>query len=387
MKNIAIISFIKSYNYGASLQGYALWHAITHILHFNGKCQYLNYRRDYKPDFIVWLARKISSAVLRRDDTPSYTCREILQEYLLARKDVVTYSDELERRFETFWNLMPYTEPVKKGQLRNLNEVFDTFIVGSDQVWNPGKVNLDCTYLLDFVSDGNKKFSYASSLGMKQIPLKYRKSYRTYLSRFNSISVREKASVGIIKELLSEDKNIASHCDPTLLLDFDAWNQISQNNKPDITNYVLVYDLTGKDKMCNQIANLIAEKRNLNVYTVSQENGHGPLEWLQLFINADYVVTNSFHGTAFSLNFSKEFIALIPQIEMFEKSKDRIFGILQGVGLDERVFSEKVFEEKTSDEIWNLLCGLKEIDTSELQSRLLSVRNEGLDYLRKCVND
>lgn len=386
--NIALVSFIKSYNYGACLQGYALWYAITHILNFDGDCKYVNYKRDYKKDLWIWFLRKIYRKVFNKDDSPSYSVKELLKEMIFIKKTHVNYPEETNRKFEEFWNMMPYTDSKSRKKLKELNSDFDIFIVGSDQVWNPGKVNLDSTFLLDFADDSKIKCSYASSLGITWIPDKYKSKYRKYLNRFKSISLREQSSVEIIKNIISEDKCIDYHCDPTFLLDFETWKQIAtSSNKSNYTDYILIYDLTGEDKICKSIADVIAKKKDLKVVIVSQKNGDGPLDWVQLFANASYIVTNSFHGTAFSINFSKEFISLVPSKEIFVQSKDRILDLLKEVGLEDRLLDEEHLADKSLDEVDSILENIGDIDYSVVQEQISKLRHQGLEYLNDCMKE
>ncbi len=148
IKNVALVSFIKSYNYGASLQSFALWYAIVNLLDVQCDCKYIDYNKSYKRDFFIWLFRKLISRIKGEDDNPSYTFVELFNNFFSMKKSEYLYKKEVEEKFNDFWNLIAYTPKYSKNELRNISAEYDLFIVGSDQVWNSGKVNLDTTYLI-----------------------------------------------------------------------------------------------------------------------------------------------------------------------------------------------------------------------------------------------
>ncbi|MCR4636581.1 MAG: polysaccharide pyruvyl transferase family protein [Butyrivibrio sp.] len=385
MKKIALLSFIKSYNYGASLQAYALWHIIINRMGSSVDCKYINYRRDYKRDLLLWFTRKVSRKIRLLDDTPSYTIKEFIKETISLKKNNDYYSNELKMKFESFWNLTPYTKQVTKKELRKLCDEYDIFMVGSDQVWNPGKVNLDTSFLLDFVRADKKKFSYASSFGMKKIPNKYENIYKKYLNRFDAISVREKAGLELLSGILEEEGMAEYQCDPTMLLDKETWNSVTNDTEIGLKDYVLIYDLTNKDSICKQVASLIAKQKGLDTVVVSQKYGYGPKDWVQLFLNAKFIVTNSFHGTAFSINFSKDFISLVPDDDFFENSVDRISGLLAEFNLEDRIIREKRLVEMRADDMKSVISNVNPIDYSIVQCKLAKMRENGINYLKECL--
>ncbi len=387
MKKIALLTFIRSTNYGASLQAYALWHAVKRMDN-DVECKYINYRRNYKNSIIKWFFRKLVKGILRQDDTPSYSFIEFIHTLFLRSKTRSVFSDELNNKFLTFWNMCDYTRPLNKRELNILNNSFDAFIVGSDQVWNPGKVDLDSTFLLNFVKDNNKKYSYASSFGIEEIPDKYKNKYRELLNDFKMISVRESSAQEMIYNLLPNrsKESVCVNCDPTLLLDKDEWKSVIVKTHIDLnTPYVLVYDLDENDEICMNIAKMIAKENQCDVYRISYANADGPMDWLQRFLSARYVVTNSFHGTAFSLNFSKPFISLVPNTDFYNKSSSRIESLLKIVGLTDRMMYESDLVKLGESSIIEHIIQLPDIDYENIQRIIDRIRNEGLNYIHGCL--
>lgn len=186
-----------------------------------------------------------------------------------------------------------------------------TFIAGSDQVWQPALDNP--SFFLEFVRrDGERKISYAASMGVSEIPADRKERYREYLSDMDAISVREEEAVRAIREVT--DKEIFVHADPTFLVSAEEWREYEEEypvKKP----YILVYTIYWNDRIKKEIVKL-KEKTHLPVYTVKTSPSRayadksfynvGVGEFLWLIDHAEYVVTSSFHGAAFSVIFNKK---------------------------------------------------------------------------------
>ncbi|MEG1619754.1 MAG: polysaccharide pyruvyl transferase family protein [Malacoplasma sp.] len=207
---------------------------------------------------------------------------------------------------------------INESEKNKLNEEYDYFITGSDQVWNCNLTNFDKNFFLSFVTDDYKKIAYAASFGFDEIPKKNISEYRTLLSTFQSISVREKQGEKIIKELINRD--VPCVLDPTLLIDEKEWTQIAK--LPKESNYILIY-LMAKSKTILKFAERLSKRTGCKIIWINASKTElikakkiysvGPEEFLGLFKNAKYVITSSFHGTAFAINFNKQFFTeLLP---------------------------------------------------------------------------
>ena len=190
----------------------------------------------------------------------------------------------------------------------------DFYLTGSDQVWNPALCSP--TFFLDFVKD-RERLSYAASMGLTEVPAAQDSQFGNYVKGMDVISVRETAMVNVLKKYT--DKPINVHIDPTFLLDTNQWREYEEEypvKKP----YILVYALFWNKKfnrelkelkrksgfdiiaLCADISSVWANKK---IYDAS------PGEFLWLIDNAEAVVSSSFHGVAFALNFNKKFAAVI----------------------------------------------------------------------------
>ena len=269
-----------------------------------------------------------------------------------------------------------------KSDLVRLQNEFDKIIVGSDQVWNPEFCKeRPMRYLLDFVNDDNKKVSYGSSFGVSDIQEELKTGFIQYLSKFKFLSVREEAGKSIINGLLGRDVPVV--LDPTLLLNRNEWEQFARLPKED--NYIFLYEAFSNQEAVN-FALALSRKTGLRIihkrvhdYEMKNERQYrymSPEEWMGYILKANYVVTTSFHGTAFSINFNKQFFVLPRQ-----KTSSRQDTILKRLGLEDR----KIDSTNMIDD--GFFCRIKDIDYSRVNPILEEERMKSLNYLRKIVFD
>lgn len=335
MQKVALVSYHYFRNYGTCLQAFALQHVITH--HFKVDCEYLDFGQSEYPG--MFSKQSIWSEI------------KLFRRKLLALK--YTIADEKStKQFKRFKN--EYLKISRRFQLDDLTHVEDqysAFIVGSDQTWNP----MACSkayyppMLLSFVKSSKKKFSYAPSMGnidnVRTVETLLKKS----LCDYNMLSTREKASTNYLSKILERDVSLV--LDPTMLLTPEEWMKITSNHKVKYLDYVFCYLLGSRD-IAFEFAQNLAKQNNKKLIVIALNNkykeradiypsGIGPLEFVQLIANADYVVTDSFHGTAFSLNFSKQFYSFYKREGGRDLSDNRrIYDLLDIFGLCHRIVDE-----------------------------------------------
>ncbi len=232
------------------------------------------------------------------------------------------------------------------GQLRKLS--YHSYIVGSDQIWNPEiTLGLRKEYFGDFISVEKKKvIAYAASLGGASLAPKYDGEFSELLKAVDEISVRENVAIPYIRQFCGQD--IYAVPDPVFLLRKEEWEKIER--LPDKRGYIFVYMMEKNDALIKYV-NDLAEKEGLLILKLkdaSDFNGEnvctdhiaGPAEYIGYIHKADYVVTNSFHGVAFSIIFQKDFVA-------FQHSSvgARISNILELCGLEDRLYQEDIKRE------------------------------------------
>lgn len=222
---------------------------------------------------------------------------------------------------------------------------FDAYVVGSDQVWRPAYSPGMSAYFLGFLGDDDKtrRVAYAASFGVdhcNEFSAEDLKLYSALAKKFHAIGVREDSAV----ELCYKHFDVrAEHViDPTLLLEKEAYCElVRQDSIPPCAGNMMVYVLDRSSEKQEMIEN-VAQVLGLTPYTVMPDEADGvypPVtQWLRGFMDAEYVVTDSFHGVAFSIIFNKPFIA----IGNHDRGLARFTSILKKFGLDNRlVFSSK----------------------------------------------
>lgn len=318
---IGLFSPHYAFNYGAVLQAFALKHYLRTIGH---DAIILNRRPVYQCDIPSWCGR-------------------------MARGIEVLSKKSSFGKFERKY-LQPQTSAVIHQQDWNNIDLddFDAIIVGSDQVWRDNYVfhAFGFNLFLDFI-DGHKikKIAYAPSLGKESwnATPEVERKVKQLLSDFNAISVREFSSIRILKEKFGVDTSLV--LDPTMLLTSDNYRtvfKLSQSNTKYIAAYMLDYNSDLELKI-NEISDNLSLPVNLIKMTSPQNkvavflNRFRPMQsvvtWLENMANADYIVTNSFHGLVFSIIFRKQFVVFMNS----ERGGARFKSLLAMFGLENRL--------------------------------------------------
>ena len=350
---IGIITYHRALNYGAVLQAYALQKALMDIGIDSDVI-------DYRSEYIEYFYKPIKANPLKR---PKMFLRELF---------FASSNSKKRKNFDTFINRYLNTSRTvcTQAELKALNDKYDLFITGSDQVWNLKWSGFDKAYFLDF-AESSKKYSYAASFGFDAIPSGEEATYKKLLSDFEAISVRENTGRKIVDELLQKDARI--DVDPTCLLTKADWESVCV--KPSESGYVLVYTLEKSDELMAFAQNLAREQNKKVVliadalrktYDFEYKGFLSPSEFVGLFANADYVVTNSFHGLMFSVIFEKEFC--IQYQKRANAPNSRLIDFIRDYGLESRVFS-------------NSKDPCEKIDYEDVKTRMKSKADESIQYL------
>lgn len=329
------------YNLGASLQAYAL---ATYLKDCNHDVQII----DYKPDY---LSRHYS---LRWVPNPSYDRPVIRQAYLLAKLPgrLKAQRSLRKKNFDSFREAyLPLTTQcyASAGELQADCPEADVYIAGSDQIWNPVFQNgKDPAFFLQFAPDIKKKISYAASFSVDELSPDDSERIFPWLRRLNAISVRENSGVALLADMGLAGTQVV---DPVFLLAKEQWGDIAIC--PDMKEYILVYDFDNS-ALVRSIANALAKKTGKKIVSVFSMDGAdqvwsdmGPREFLGALLNADCVISNSFHATAFSLIFQKDFYV----VNREEKINTRMRDLLVSLSLSDRLIS--ALPDETTALLWN----------------------------------
>lgn len=333
---IAAITCHDVYNYGASLQAYALQEYCRKLGHdytiIDYKPPYLS--NHYKLDIVA---------------NPEFDRPVLRQLYLLAKLPGRLYSLRRKRLFDSFrtrYLRLTDRRYASSAEIRSEIEKglmnYGLYIAGSDQIWNTFFRNgHDEAFYLDFVGDSGRKISYAASFATDRIYNGAEDFVKRGLSNFDAISVRESSALKLLSTLGFNDATLV--CDPVFLLNEADWQILANDAVFSQKRYILVYDCE-KSPALRQIATELRRKTNLPIYSISDTYGRyadkdfsnsGPLQFVSMIANAGYVVTNSFHALAFSMIFKKDFFI----INRTESINTRMRDFLDYVGLSCRLIT------------------------------------------------
>lgn len=365
------VSFITKQNvsnYGSILQTYAMQETIQHL---GCESEIINYvREDLK-------SSKSYNTVLKNQ--PKWN-KNIVTRFIYRIIQFPNYAI-MNSKFEKFRKKL-YKNVSKlytsNEELKNDPPIADIYCAGSDQIWGTnGNSNfIDKAYFLDFVPENSKCISYASSIGLSKVDENFSKQLKNLLSKYQTITVREETAIEILKRQNIEAKLVL---DPTLLLKKEKWDELTLKNK-EKSKYILVYQLHSNKKFEKYVKEF-SDKVGLKILRVSpafnQINRIGkfkylpsPEQFLTYIKYAEYIITDSFHGTVFSLIFNKKFIDINPG-----ETSTRIISMLKTVNLEERLLCDY------SD--FSLIN--KEIDWEKTNKILAKEREKSINIFKESI--
>lgn len=369
MKRIGVAT-IWSDNYGAVLQGYAL----QKVLERNG----------------------YYSEVIRHYRNPQRIANESLfkQAFRWNILSLIEYLLDIKRRrmlhngfanFKKQYMRIGEKAFYRDSNFEELNDLYDAFICGSDMLWSTMFEEDWPFFYLTFVANNKNTISYAPSFGKNDMNNEQKDKCKNMIKHINYLSCREEAGVNFIKD--SFGLNAMHVVDPTLLLSASEWNSLF-GNRPRLIkdNYILNYTF----RKCNQggrknLYEQIEKSQNKSIYFITGQEGKykhniykgyfSPLEFVLLFRDADFVITDTFHGLIFSMIFNKPFIVL--DKSQFGESSDRQISTLKTYGLDNRyVKSDSII----TDDYYHL-------DYTQVNEIMNIKRNASLGFLLEAVNN
>ena len=372
---VAIITLPLHTNYGGILQAYALKKSIEALGHsvdvIDRKCKMVLTPSWKMP--LVYLKRALFN--LKPGGPEIFRERRILREYPVVSAQLAGFvSEEISPRM-----LDSYTE-IAPGD-------YDAFVVGSDQVWRPKYFGRIEDAFLDFTSLWDvRRVSYAASFGTDHLEYELEQLYKcsSLLSTFDAVSVREASAVQMCDEWF--DREDAVHVlDPVMLLTAEHYAHLAELSserpcKGKILSYVLDPD-NSKRYILERVEGWLA-KESHNAY-VPDRDRNIPLEkrivpsirqWLSCFADAEFVVTDSFHGCVLSVLFHKPFIALANP----GRGMSRILSLLESLGLDDRI----VQGLDPDDDGEYYLSG---IDWDDVDARLSEMKERSIEFLRNAL--
>lgn len=364
---IGILTFHYAHNYGAVLQAYALKHKLEM---YNQEVEIIDYENgEIKKTYQKKLTKKNSIKYLKR---PHVFLKNL--KFDINKKYAQSHWEEQWEKFNDFIDLYLINEQ-KYKKIMLVGETFedyDALIVGSDQIWCSDLTGgLDPIYFLDFPYSGIR-VSYAASMNRDKILETEKNLITYYLEKFDYISVREDSLADRLNEL-GFDTDIV--VDPTLLLSSKEYSEIESNREE--KEYIFAYYVTEDDTM-KEIAHNLAKEKNLKLYELHyyhwkkfddsyQYANLGPGDFLTMIKNAEFVITNSFHGTVFALIYHVNFFS-------YGNNNIRIKSLLNRLGLSDRY-----------GKLNNI--NAKEIDWKNVDKKLVTYREKSEIFLKKFLTN
>lgn len=370
MKKVAIITRHAIANYGSLLQAIALQ---TKVQELGYDAQIIDFIRTDES-----MGHNVFTELRQKESWNKSILKRTL--YCLIR---MPSSIIAELRFAKFRRKYLNLSKLYKSseQLRSAKPIADVYMTGSDQVWGPtmdGKY--EWSYFLDFCDEKDLKISYAASFGKKDISGDSKEKILTLLKKYDALCVREDTAVSLLEENGVPAKQVI---DPTLLLSSIEWETLLEmkNQRPVKKKYVLVYQIHN-NKELDMYATEFAKRAGLELIRVSPflhqiiRGGRfvlaPELSKFLLYIKfAEYIVTDSFHGTVFAINFNTPLVTMLPKTG----TSTRNVSILKLLGLDDCIVQ--------SADDFSLLR--KKISFDNSNKILVEERERSIELLNHCL--
>lgn len=374
---VGLVTLYRGYNYGTSLQAYALK---TYI-------ERLGYPTD-----IIWKSENAHSGRdIRLEKILRIFKRSFFRPSLLLATLEGYYknfnnapSDEIKQKYLNFTEQKLKVHALTSKQLREFADSPDTLAVvcGSDQIWKVNAANVDPMFYLQFVPK-RKRVAYAPSFGGAFVPKYNKKIISKYLKSIPNIAVREASGIKIVRQLTG--RKVESVIDPTLLID---WHEFI---KPANSNYIILYFLDEPSDLVLEKIVKMARKKGLKIYAIPHQyekynkyldiqlDSIGPAEFPSFIANASCIYTDSFHGTAFSVNLNRPFMTFQRNYKSFKSQSSRITNFLELFNLSNQYVT-------LNDQInFNPEC--PKLDFNSSNKILREQRKKAYEYLTKSFSN
>lgn len=355
---VGILTFHHVPNYGAVLQAYALSKVIEEAGY---DVEIIDYR-PYKA--VMFYLDQLYPIKLKQRRLNRHFLGNIVKSWKI-RKFLLSKM-RLSNKFYT------------RAGLKNFNHSYDVVICGSDEIWNIESFRgFDASYFLDFVCDNaTRKISYAASFGSTKTLGNNKDKICNLINSFNCVSVRESNSLQLIYSECG--RQAIKVLDPTFLINYEDTISVSKFEG----QYILIYDNTAWTTEQEDFVISLAKANKLTVVSIgfhkkiAQKNllEVSPEEWINYFAKASYIITSTFHGAVFSINFKKQFTVFITEFK-----SNKINDLLTFLGLENRIFT-------TAPGVESLVNQSSDIDYSSVYRKLEVGIVSSKNYLWEALN-
>jgi hypothetical protein len=343
--SVGIITYHEPYSYGADLQCLGLQLFLEEL---GCKAEVIDYSMNAYLE--LRSKRKLRSLYQRMARfmwNPSGFIKAKRNAVNIAEKsaDFQKQLEERNRKFREFQNKYYHTSSKRYerySELKNDPPIYDAYICGSDQIWNPFFCDMDDNYFLAFAPKG-RRIAYAPSIGVQKFPNYARKEYKKRLKEIDALSVREKTGAKIVKELIGQDVPVV--IDPTFLITGERWSKLADDSDLVLpVEYMLTYFI-GIDEHIQNFIECVKEAfpQYQIINLVFDQSSYGPCDFIKLISQAQFVFTNSFHGLAFCINLNVPF-AVGRTLKDYGSGSafSRIEDLLENLELSDRIYDGTV---------------------------------------------
>ena len=361
---VGIMTFPNSTSFGAVLQMYALHRAVEQL---GAESEIINYHNVYMK------AERHTSAI--------QSAKGLNKKLRLWGKRVIHARQFYGfRQFEKKLSMYPEHPILEMRELQAVGKRYECVICGSDQVWNPYITDCDLSFFLDFCGKETKRIAYAPSFGISEFAEDFQNRIRGEIEKFGALSAREQEGQQLLQQLTG--KQIPLVLDPTFLLEKEEWVALEKPHPLAVGEYILYFTVSRSPELfrfCKELArkdnkkviivggNFVKQLRNKDK-TVEYAWDLAPGEWLYLMHHACCIVTNSFHGTAFSIHYQMDFY-----VEFSSNTNSRLEQIVRTAGLESRVVRSGCAQ-------WN-----EHIDYSQVTQKLVPALELSKAYLKDSI--
>ncbi|WP_338432718.1 polysaccharide pyruvyl transferase family protein [Clostridium tyrobutyricum] len=375
MKQIGIITFHASHNYGSVLQAYALENIIIELINCN--CEIINFAIPQQSEMY---------SLFNKNNTLKNICKNILTilyKYKVRKSRIDSFN-----KFINYVLRLSDKKYISISQLEQDKLKYDTIICGSDQIWNIDIKDFDYSYFLPFIKNV-KKIAYAPSFGGDNPirDVKTKSVITNYLKDFYALSVRENKGKKILKQLTSKEINVV--LDPTLLLTSKDWDTICSDriiNK----DYIFFYSIDYNKDVVTMVKK-ISIKLNLPViilFTMTSTfktifsgfevaKQESPSDFISLIKYARLVLSNSFHGNVFSIIYRKPFYILRGTYNGKINTDNRLTTLLKKFNINNREININIIDS------FNISLNM---DYSDSEQYIEKERKKSIEYLLNSIN-
>lgn len=340
MKKIGIITYFYYYNYGTMLQGYATCKAFEKYGQDDVDSQIIDCRFGEKK-LSQW---EVAQIRVKRLFVYFTQAKRIYKTFVFQKQ--ATFKQEAFNQFTKQICRLSNRTYFNSSDLKDNPPFYDIYVTGSDQTWSP-KVGLRDSLFLGFAPESKVKAAYAPSIGVTTYTHEQSSYVKERLAKYQFVSCRERYGSEILQAL--SPVMVETVLDPTLMLSADEWREISINPQKK-GKYILCYFI-GDRMYYRRFARRLSEQTGMPLIYIpvsyvdftkgdNMEWKAGPREFLGLIDNAEYVLTDSFHGTIFSVNFNKTFFSFVKHKGLDAMDNMRIVDILERLALKDRLYDD-----------------------------------------------